>query len=76
MWEVDGLYSRVCCKRFKIARVTMVDKYVSENGMRNPRVRNGIDFRKGDFSDEEFVSTLEEPYDLALAYDVLPTRWI
>ncbi|MEM4228141.1 MAG: hypothetical protein QXZ66_00035 [Thermoproteota archaeon] len=50
MWEVDGLYSRVCSERFRIARVTMVDKYLSENWMRNPRIRNGIDFRKGDFS--------------------------
>lgn len=72
MWEVDGLYSRVCSERFRIARVTMVDKYVSENWVQNPRVRNGIDFRKGDFSDEEFMSTLEASYDLALAYDVLP----
>jgi len=71
VWEVDGLYSRVCRERFKIARVTMVDKYASENWVRNPRLRKGVDFRKGDFSDEGFMSTLEEPYDLALAYDVL-----
>jgi len=27
MWEVDGLYSRVCKERFGISRVTMVDKF-------------------------------------------------
>lgn len=72
MWEVDGLYSRVCKEKFKIARVTMVDKYASENWLQNPRLRKSINFRKGDFSDEGFMSTLEESYDLALAYDVLP----
>lgn len=72
MWEVDGLYSKICKDKFKIPRVTLVDKTESENWRENPGLRTGIDFRKGDFSNEEFMATIREPYDLALAYDVLP----
>ena len=71
MWEVDGLYSRLCREKFGVPRVTMVDKFESENWVRNPSLRTGIDFRKGDFSDEQFMATIREPHDLALAYDVL-----
>lgn len=71
MWEVDGLYSRICKEIFRIPRVTMIDKFESENWIQNPRLKSNIDFRKGDFSDENFMAELEEPYDLALAYDVL-----
>lgn len=72
MWEVDGLYSRLCKAEFGIPRVTMVDKFESENWQRNSSLRVGIDFRKGDFSDEKFMTTITQPYDLALAYDILP----
>jgi hypothetical protein len=72
MWEVDGLYSRLCTAELGIPRVTMVDRIVSENWERNPRLGAGIDFRKGDFSDDRFMATISERYDLALAYDVLP----
>lgn len=72
MWEVDGLYSKICKDKFKIPRVTLVDKTESQNWRENPGLRTGIDFRKGDFSNEEFMATIREPYDLALAYDVLP----
>jgi len=72
MWEVDGLYSRLCSEEFGIPRVTTVDRIASENWERDPRLRSGIDFRKGDFSDDKFMATIMGPYDLALAYDVLP----
>jgi len=72
MWEVDGLYSRLCKGKFRIPRVTMVDKFESENWQKNSSLRTGIDFRKGDFSDGKFMATIKETYDLALAYDVLP----
>jgi len=72
MWEVDGLYSRLCKDELEIPRVTMVDRIESENWQGNPRLRTGIDFRKGDFSDDKFMATIAEPYDLALAYDILP----
>ncbi len=71
MWEVDGLYSRVCVEKFNIPKVTMIDKFESENWVQNPRLRANIDFRKGDFSDESFMADLKGLYDLALAYDVL-----
>ncbi|MEM2913751.1 MAG: class I SAM-dependent methyltransferase [Candidatus Bathyarchaeia archaeon] len=72
MWEVDGLYSRVCVEKFNIPKVTMIDKFESENSVQNTRLRANIDFRKGDFSDESFMGGLKNHYDLALAYDVLP----
>lgn len=72
MWGVDGLYSSICVEEFNIPRVTMIDKFESENWIQNPRLRANIDFRIGDFSDEVFMSSLKESYDLALAYDVLP----
>ncbi|MEM2424582.1 MAG: hypothetical protein QXR45_04265 [Candidatus Bathyarchaeia archaeon] len=71
MWEVDGLYSRICMEKFNVSRVTMIDKFESENWVKNPLLRANIDFRKGDFSDEGFMAGLKESYDLALAYDVL-----
>ncbi|MBS7635516.1 hypothetical protein KEJ34_08585 [Candidatus Bathyarchaeota archaeon] len=71
MWEVDGLYSRVCVEKFNIPKVTMIDKFESENWVQNSRLRANIDFRKGDFSDENFMANLKGLYDLALAYDVL-----
>lgn len=72
MWEVDGLYSKICREMFGITQVTMVDKFESENWKSNPSLRKGIDLRKGDFSDEKFMATIKESCDLALAYDVLP----
>jgi hypothetical protein len=70
MWEVDGLYSRKCVE-LGIPRVTMVDTHESENWNRNQSLRTGIDFRKGNFSEEAFMATIGDSYDLALAYDVL-----
>jgi hypothetical protein len=71
MWEVDGYYSRQCLKRFGIKKVTMVDAEESENWKDDPTLREGLDFRKGDFSDERFMKSIAGSFDLALAYDVL-----
>lgn len=71
MWKVDGLYSKKCLEELRIPRVTMVDTHESENWNSNPSLRAGIDFRKGDFSDERFMATISNSYDIALAYDVL-----
>ncbi len=51
MWEVDGLYSRICRERFGIRQVTMIDRHQSRNWRRNATLRKGIDFREGDFSE-------------------------
>jgi len=72
MVEVDGLYSEVCSEKFGIPYVTMVDKFESENWLKNPHLRTGIDFRRGDFSDERFMASIKGLYDLGLAYDILP----
>ncbi len=72
MWEVDGLYSRICRERFGIRQVTMIDRHESRNWRRNARLRKGIGFRKGDLSDERFMAKITKRYHLALAYDVLP----
>jgi len=72
MWEVDGLYARICSKKFRVPRVTLVDKMESQNWRINPNLRAGVNFLKGDFSKDRFMATIKEPYDLALAYDVLP----
>ncbi|MFQ5871967.1 MAG: hypothetical protein ACE5IB_07400, partial [Candidatus Geothermarchaeales archaeon] len=65
-------YSRQCIDRFGVHNVTMVDKLESENWRTNPKLREGIDFRLGDFSDDGFMSTIRRKHELALAYDVLP----
>jgi hypothetical protein len=72
MWEVDGLYSKICKEKFKIPQVTLVDKIESESWKSNSSLGAGVDFRKGDFSNEQFMATIRESYDLALAYDILP----
>jgi hypothetical protein len=71
MWEVDGYYSKQCLKRFGIKKVTMVDAEESENWRADPALREGLDFRKGDFSSERFMESIAHSYDLAIAYDVL-----
>ena len=71
MWEVDGYYSKQCLARFGIKKVTMIDAEESENWRANPALREGLDFRKGDFSDERFMESIGQSYDLAIAYDVL-----
>lgn len=71
MWEVNGLYSRICLDRFKIPKVTMIDDFLSENWKNDLKLRRGIDFRKGDFSDEKFMATIKDKYDIGLAYDVI-----
>jgi hypothetical protein len=50
----------------------MVDAEESENWRADPALREGLDFRKGDFSDEMFMKSIAQTYDLAMAYDVLP----
>lgn len=71
MWEVDGYYSKQFLTRFGIRKVTMVDAEESENWRADPALREGLDFRKGDFSDERFMESIAPSYDLATAYDVL-----
>jgi hypothetical protein len=70
MWEVDGYYSKQCLE-FGIKKVTMVDSFESKNWKGDPSLRDGIDFRKGDFSDEKFMRTITRSYDLAMAYDII-----
>ncbi len=72
MWAVDGYYSRQCAKSLGIHKVTMIDKFESESWKQNSKLREGIDFRLGDFADASFMKTIKGQYDLALAYDILP----
>jgi hypothetical protein len=74
MWEVDGYYSKQCLDKFGIKRVTMIDAEESDNWRADPTLREGLDFRKGDFSDEGFIKSIPQSYDLAMAYDVLVSQ--
>jgi hypothetical protein len=71
MWEVDGYYSNQSHDKLGVKHVTMVDIEKSENWIRNPSLREGIDFREGDFSDSKFMRSIEFRYDLGIAFDVL-----
>ncbi len=71
MWGVDGLYARLCKEKLGIPQVTMVDKEESENWKKNPALGEGIDFRRGDFSDAQFMAKIGERYELGLAFDIL-----
>jgi len=71
MWEVDGYYSKQCLDRFGASQATMVDAEESENWRRDPSLRKGVDFRRGDFADERFMASLSFRYDLGIAFDVL-----
>ena len=71
MWEVDGYYSKQCHDRLGVKRVTMIDREESENWKRNPSLREGVDFRKGDFANPKFMKSISDRYDLGIAFDVL-----
>jgi hypothetical protein len=54
----------------------MVDVEESDNWKADPTLREGLNFRNGDFSDERFVKSIPKSYDLAMAYDVPPPKSI
>jgi len=49
----------------------MVDAEETENWRKDPSLREGVDFRKGDFADERFMASITRRYDAGLAFDVL-----
>ena len=71
MWEVNGYYSKLCKEKFGVKQVTMIDSFESRAWKRNPKLREGIEFRRGEFSSDDFMIKIRKHYDLALAYDVL-----
>jgi hypothetical protein len=71
MWEVDGYYSKQCLTRFGAKRATMIDAEESDNWKKDSALREGLDFRRGDFSDDQFMESIADTFDVALAFDVL-----
>jgi SAM-dependent methyltransferase len=70
IWGVDGGYTLECAER-GCERVMLVDSLETpawqEERLRHPQV----DFRKGDFSDPLFMSSLQERFELGVAFDIL-----
>jgi hypothetical protein len=70
MWKVEGFYTKslidMGCKR-----VVLVDTLETPNWL-NMRLKHpNIDFYKGDFSNSLFMKSINEKFDIAVAYDIL-----
>jgi hypothetical protein len=69
MWRVDGGYSVECARQ--CGRVMLIDS-LETPAWQQERISNpAIDFRKGDFSDPFFMSSIREEFDVGVVFDIL-----
>jgi hypothetical protein len=70
MWKVDGFYtkktSELGCKR-----VLLIDSLETEQWLRTRLQCPQIDFFKGDFSNPLFMKSIQEKFDIGVAFDIL-----
>jgi hypothetical protein len=70
IYQVEGAYTRRCAA-LGCDRVVLVDS-LETPGWVAARLRDHrLDFRKGDFSDTRFMATIDERFEVGVAYDVL-----
>jgi SAM-dependent methyltransferase len=70
IWGVDGSYTVECAKR-GCERVMLIDS-LETPAWQQERLRHpAIDFRKGDFSDPLFMASIDERFELGVAFDIL-----
>lgn len=70
MWKVDGFYTKkileMGCKRG-----VLIDSFETAAWLRTRLQYPNIDFYKGDFSNSLFMKSIQEKFDMGVAYDVL-----
>ncbi|MGD9735440.1 MAG: class I SAM-dependent methyltransferase [Solirubrobacterales bacterium] len=70
VWRVDGGYTVECAQR-GVEQVLLVDS-LETPGWQRARLENPqIDFRKGDFSDPLFMSSLTGRFEICVLFDIL-----
>jgi hypothetical protein len=69
MWRVDGGYTVECAQHCE--RVMLVDSLETPAWQQARIEHPTIDFRKGDFSDNLFMASIRERYDLGVVFDIL-----
>lgn len=70
IWGVDGGYTLECAER-GCERVTLIDSLETPAWQRERLQHPKIDFRKGDFSDPLFMTSVQERFELGVAFDIL-----
>lgn len=70
VWGVDGSYTVECAER-GCERVLLVDSLETPLWQRERQRLPRIDFRKGDFSDPVFMRSLDERFEVGVAFDIL-----
>jgi hypothetical protein len=70
MWKVDGFYTKktleLGCKK-----AVLIDSLETENWLKTRLQYPQIDFFKGDFSNTLFMKSIQEKFDIGVAFDIL-----
>lgn len=70
IYRVEGAYARRCAES-GCERVVVVDTLETGGWLDNRRAFPVLDFRKGDFADPFFMSSIRERFEISVAFDVL-----
>lgn len=70
IWKVDGFYTK---KLFEMGckKGVLVDSLETPTWLKTRLQYPNIDFRKGDFSNTLFMKSIQEKFEMGVAYDVL-----
>lgn len=69
IWRIDGAYTLECAKSCE--DVLLVDSLETPAWQESRLAEPRVDFRKGDFSDPIFMSSIRRSFDLGVAFDIL-----
>lgn len=69
IWRIDGAYTLECARRCD--RVLLIDSLETPEWQRSRIAESRVDFRKGDFSDPIFMSTVKGRFDVGVVFDIL-----
>lgn len=70
IYQVHGLYTKTCLD-LGCERVLLIDSLDTPEWQKRRLEHTTIDFYKGDFSNPFFMASIQETFDIGLAYDVL-----
>lgn len=69
IWRIDGAYTLECARDCE--RVLLIDSLETPSWQRSRLAQPRIDYRKGDFSDPIFMSSIQQRFELGVAFDIL-----
>ena len=70
MWKVDGFYTKETLK-LGCKRVALIDSLETEKWLHTRLQNPQIEFFKGDFSNALFMKSIEQTFDIGVAFDIL-----